>query len=107
MRSEDNTSRASFTTVPGGNSFDVYSHHAAPDGDYPANARGIENLATVPRFRNRGLARATVLAAAAAAQAAGNDLVFIVADAADWPLELYRRLGFDELGSEWSFGRPG
>lgn len=39
--------RTRFTTVVGGNTFDVYSHHAAPDQDYPANARGIENLATV------------------------------------------------------------
>jgi spore maturation protein CgeE len=67
----------------------------------------IEDVATVPRFRNRGLARATVLAAADAARASGHDLVFLVADSADWPLELYRKLGFDELGSEWNFGRPG
>jgi ribosomal protein S18 acetylase RimI-like enzyme len=66
----------------------------------------IEDVATVPRFRNRGLARASVLAAADAARATGHDLVFLVADAADWPIELYRRLGFDEIGSERSFGRP-
>jgi ribosomal protein S18 acetylase RimI-like enzyme len=67
----------------------------------------IEDVATVPRFRGRGLARAVVLAAAQAGRDAGCDLVFLVADAADWPLELYRRLGFDELGSERTFGRPG
>jgi ribosomal protein S18 acetylase RimI-like enzyme len=67
----------------------------------------IEDVATVPRFRNRGLARATVLAAADAARASGHDLVFLVADTADWPIRLYRKLGFDELGSEWNFGRPG
>jgi GNAT superfamily N-acetyltransferase len=67
----------------------------------------IEDVATVRRFRNRGLARATVLAAAQAARAAGHELVFLVADAADWPTELYRKLGFDELGSERNFGRPG
>jgi GNAT superfamily N-acetyltransferase len=67
----------------------------------------IEDVATVPRFRNRGLARATVLAAADAARAAGHELIFLVADTADWPIEIYRRLGFDELGSEWNSGRPG
>ena len=67
----------------------------------------IEDVATVARFRNRGLARATVLAAAGAAVEEGHDLVFLLADAADWPIELYRRLGFDELGFEWSFGHPG
>lgn len=67
----------------------------------------IEDVATVPRFRGRGLARAVVLTAAQAARDAGCDLVFLVADAADWPIELYRRLGFDELGSERTFGHPG
>jgi ribosomal protein S18 acetylase RimI-like enzyme len=67
----------------------------------------VEDVATVPRFRRRGLARAVVLAAAQAAREAGCDLVFLVADTADWPIELYRRLGFDEIGSERNFGRPG
>ena len=66
----------------------------------------IEDVATVPRFRNRGLARATVLAAAEAARAEGHELVFLVADTADWPIQLYRKLGFDDLGGEWNFGRP-
>jgi ribosomal protein S18 acetylase RimI-like enzyme len=64
-------------------------------------------VATLERFRGRGIARAVVLAAADAARAAGNDLVFLCADTQDWPIELYRRLGFDEIGSEWNFGRPG
>jgi ribosomal protein S18 acetylase RimI-like enzyme len=66
----------------------------------------VEDVATVPRFRGRGLARAAVLAAAQAGRDAGCDLVFLVADSADWPIELYRRLGFDEIGSERNFGRP-
>lgn len=66
----------------------------------------IEDVATLSRFRNRGLARATVLAAADAAAALGNDLVFLCADTHDWPIELYRKLGFDEIGAEWNFGRP-
>jgi hypothetical protein len=29
--------------------------------------------------------------------------VVIVADLEDWPLELYRRFGFDEIGRLWAF----
>ena len=32
------------------------------------------------------------------ARRAGCDLAFLVADADDWPKDLYRRLGFDDLG---------
>jgi len=65
----------------------------------------IEDVATLPEHRGRGLARAVVLAAAAEARRAGADLVFLVADAADWPQELYTRLGFDTIGCELVFGR--
>ena len=37
---------------------------------------------------------------------AGADLVFLVADDEDWPKELYRRLGFDELGRLYKFATP-
>ena len=40
-------------------------------------------------FRNRGLARATVMRALAASRAAGHDLTFLIADRDDWPKELY------------------
>ncbi len=56
----------------------------------------VENVATLPAFRGRGLARALVLRAAE--EAAGADLVFLVADADDWPHKLYERLGFDTIG---------
>lgn len=58
----------------------------------------VEDVATVPAHRNRGLARAVVLRAIAEARAAGAELVFLVAADDDWPKELYRRLGFDEIG---------
>jgi ribosomal protein S18 acetylase RimI-like enzyme len=67
----------------------------------------VEDVATLERFRGRGIARAVVLAAVDAARAGGADLVFLTADTHDWPVELYRRLGFDEIGFEWNFGRPG
>jgi ribosomal protein S18 acetylase RimI-like enzyme len=59
----------------------------------------IDEVGTLESGRNRGLARAAVLAAADAAEAAGNDLVFLLTDASDWPQRLYRRLGFDTIGS--------
>lgn len=62
------------------------------------NVAQVEDVATVPEHRERGYASAVVLRAVEEARAAGADLVFLVADADDWPKELYRRLGFDEIG---------
>lgn len=61
-------------------------------------AAQIENVVTLAEFRRRGFARALVLHAADEARAAGNDLVFLVADADDWPRKLYERLGFETIG---------
>jgi ribosomal protein S18 acetylase RimI-like enzyme len=58
----------------------------------------IEDLATLEEHRGRGYASALVLRALQEARHAGCDLVFLVADAEDWPKLLYRRLGFVELG---------
>jgi GNAT superfamily N-acetyltransferase len=63
----------------------------------------IESVMTLERFRNRGLARAVVMAALEAARAGGHDLVFLLADDADWPKALYEKLGFDRLGSIYEF----
>lgn len=63
----------------------------------------IEGVATLPEFRNRGLARAVV--SHGLAEAAGADLVFLVADADDWPQKLYRKLGFRTIGRRWKFVR--
>jgi ribosomal protein S18 acetylase RimI-like enzyme len=59
----------------------------------------IEDVATLPNSRNRGLSRRVVARALSEARASGHDLVFLIADANDWPKELYRKLGFDELTS--------
>jgi len=58
----------------------------------------VEDVGTLPEHRGRGYATAIVLAAIAAARGDGAEFVFLVADLEDWPKELYRRLGFDELG---------
>jgi len=57
----------------------------------------VEDVATLPAHRGRGLARAVVGAAIEASSAAGHRLTFLTADAADWPQALYRKIGFDDL----------
>src|SRR5262245_6774886 len=66
----------------------------------------IENVLTLERYRNRGLARALVVRALAASHAAGNELTFLLANRDDWPKELYRKLGFDEVGFIYDFVIP-
>jgi GNAT superfamily N-acetyltransferase len=66
----------------------------------------IENVLTLARFRNRGLARATVTRALDESRSAGHDLTFLIADRDDWPKELYAKLGFDEIGRIWEFVLP-
>src|SRR5262245_66542365 len=66
----------------------------------------IENVLTLERHRNRGLAQAVVLRALAASRAAGNELQFLLANRDDWPKELYRKLGFDEVGFIYDFLIP-
>jgi ribosomal protein S18 acetylase RimI-like enzyme len=58
----------------------------------------VEDVATKEDHRGKGYASAVVLRAADEARTAGADLVFLVADADDWPKELYQRLGFDTIG---------
>lgn len=63
----------------------------------------VEDVATLERHRGRGLASAVVVRAVQEAFASGHDFLFLVADADDWPKELYERLGFAPLGRTWSF----
>jgi ribosomal protein S18 acetylase RimI-like enzyme len=66
---------------------------------YVAQGLGqVEDVATKEEHRGQGYASAVVLRAAEEARASGADLVFLVADADDWPKELYGRLGFDTIG---------
>jgi GNAT superfamily N-acetyltransferase len=63
----------------------------------------VDEVGTVEARRGRGYARAAVAAAADTAAADGCERVFMVTDAADWPQQLYRRLGFDEIGCTYEF----
>jgi ribosomal protein S18 acetylase RimI-like enzyme len=65
----------------------------------------VEEVVTAPSARQHGYASALVLEGVRRARAAGCDLVFLVADADDRPAELYRRLGFADLGRMASFAR--
>lgn len=65
----------------------------------------VEDVDTLLEHRNRGVARAVVLRAVRAAREAGARHVFIVADASDWPKDLYARLGFEPIGRTWQFNR--
>jgi ribosomal protein S18 acetylase RimI-like enzyme len=65
----------------------------------------VEHVDTLEEFRGRGVARNVVLRAVQEARAAGADPVVIVADLEDWPVGLYRRLGFEEIGRLWAFTR--
>ncbi len=67
----------------------------------------VEDVGTLDEHRGRGYARAVVLAAIEAARREGAEFVFLVADANDWPKELYGRLGFDTVGNYTKFFVPG
>lgn len=65
----------------------------------------VEDVVVLEAFRGRGFGRAVVAAATRAALADGAELTFIVADADDWPKELYGRLGFAPIGELGVFQR--
>ena len=66
----------------------------------------IDDVHTLERFRRRGIARGVVGHAARNGRDAGADLVFLIAEEADWPKELYVKLGFDPVGRFWQFTKP-
>ncbi len=71
------------------------------DGSGTAVVRGV---ATLREHRGHGFARATVSRALARSVALQHDLTFLRAVHADWPKNLYGRLGFDAIGMMYRFG---
>lgn len=65
----------------------------------------VEDVFTLPQWRNRGCARRLITRAIALARQAGHEHVFIVADDDGWPKHLYSRLGFDPIGRMGMFHR--
>ncbi len=66
----------------------------------------IDDVHTLQRFRRRGIARGVVDHAVRRAREARANLIFLIADDADWPKELYAKLGFDPVGRFWQFTKP-
>jgi ribosomal protein S18 acetylase RimI-like enzyme len=65
----------------------------------------VENVYTASQHRRRGFASALVTHAVGEAHAGGAQLVFLVADANDWPQRLYRSIGFRDAGLLHRFKR--
>ncbi len=63
----------------------------------------LDDVHTLERFRGRGIARGVVGHAVRQAREARADLVFLIADDADWPKDLYVKLGFDPVSRFWQF----
>ena len=91
---EQAVSMRSFATLDAGNATswcELYS-----DGQ----TAQIESVCTLRARRGRGLAGAVVATAGRAALDSGHDLVFLLVDEDEGPVELYKRLGFHGIGRE-------
>ena len=85
---------------------------AAPDDGEPlgfcalfeqGGVAQIEEVVTLERARRQGIA--TALMAAAIAAGADAELLFLTADADDWVVGWYERIGFEEIGRRVDFTR--
>lgn len=65
----------------------------------------VESVMCLEEFRGRGLGKAVTARAARKSVEAGHELTFLVAEAGDWPKEMYRRLGFAGEQRIWNFVR--
>lgn len=71
---------------------------------YRREATGqIDSVITDRASQGRGYASAVVIEACRYLQGAGCDLIFLSTDAGDWPQKLYRRLGFSDIGTSYTF----
>ena len=74
--------------------------------DPPSGLAQIEDVQTDQAHTRRGYARAIMAEGLRRAQTARCDLVLVVADAYDWPRQLYTRLGYEGIGDAHTFVRP-
>jgi ribosomal protein S18 acetylase RimI-like enzyme len=61
----------------------------------------IEDVGTLPAFRNRGYSRA-VLSKALAETVPSHELTFLTAVEDDWPKDFYARVGFEPIGLNYA-----
>lgn len=73
--------------------------------DVDAGVAQFESLQTGAAFRGRGYADAVVREGLRRGRAAGCDLVFLTADANDWPADWYRRHGYADVHRTHHFER--
>jgi GNAT superfamily N-acetyltransferase len=71
------------------------------------DAAQVEDVVCLAEHRGNGYGRAVTAAATRAALAGDPALLFIVADADDWPMQLYERLGYRPVGHVGVFTKPG
>jgi ribosomal protein S18 acetylase RimI-like enzyme len=65
----------------------------------------IDSVGVLPERRGRGLGRALLEGVLAAVPP--DRMLFLLADTADWPKDLYGRLGFDAVGERLGATSPG
>lgn len=83
----------------------IVRSHADLYVDSAGRVAQIEDLTTDPDHARRGFARAVLREAYRRSGLAGCDLVFLVADADDWPRRWYQRLGYEPIGETHLFSR--
>ncbi len=65
----------------------------------------LSDVATMPEFRNRGVARTMIFAASKASINEGCEYSFLVTDLLDFPQAMYKTLGYQPVGEIRSFLR--
>ncbi len=65
----------------------------------------LSDVATMPEFRNRGVARTMIFAASKASINEGAEYSFLVTDLLDFPQAMYKTLGYQPVGEIRSFLR--
>jgi ribosomal protein S18 acetylase RimI-like enzyme len=66
----------------------------------------LDNVVTMPEFRRKGVATATVVGAMRGSLEVGDELVHLLAEKGASPQSLYERLGFRVVAEVESFTRP-
>lgn len=67
----------------------------------------IDDVATLVDHRGQGHAKSVVAACVADARARGAEIVFLTAEADDWPRHLYAGMGFVTVARTWVLQREG